>query len=49
MSALDLEILTTLVTSGGVAIRVRQQLEPAGGAGDKIFHAYLPSRPATPR
>lgn len=29
--------LTALVDGDGVAIRVRQRLQPAGGAGDKIF------------
>lgn len=37
MSSLDLKALTALVTDNGVAIRVRQKLQPAGGAGDKIF------------
>lgn len=34
---LDLPLMTQLVTDGGVAIRVRQQLQPAGGPGDKVF------------
>lgn len=33
---LDLGTLTKL-TEGGVAIRVRQRLQPAGGPGDKVF------------
>lgn len=37
MSSLDLKTLTELVVDGGVAVRVRQKLQPAGGAGDKIF------------
>jgi len=37
MSSLDLESLTALVANDGVAIRVRQKLQPAGGPGDKIF------------
>jgi len=34
---LNLEKLEKLVAGEGVAIRVRQRLQPAGGAGDKIF------------
>lgn len=34
---LSLEKLRKLVAGEGVAIRVRQRLQPAGGAGDKIF------------
>jgi CRISPR-associated protein Csb1 len=34
---LDLPTLTSLVREDGVAIRVRQQLQPAGGKGDKVF------------
>jgi hypothetical protein len=37
MTPLNLEALTSLVLDGAVAIRVRQRLQPAGGAGDKIF------------
>lgn len=34
---MKLEQLETLVQGGAVAIRVRQRLQPAGGAGDKVF------------
>lgn len=34
---LDLDLLHSLVTHAGVAIRVRQRLQPAGGTGDKVF------------
>jgi CRISPR-associated protein Csb1 len=34
---LDLERLQKLVAGEGVAIRVRQRLQPAGGPGDKVF------------
>lgn len=37
ITKLDTDTLTKLVASEGVAIRVRQRLQPAGGAGDKIF------------
>lgn len=37
MSPLNLATLVALVVDGGVAIRVRQKLQPAGGTGDKIF------------
>lgn len=37
MTKLDLTTLSDLVRGGGVALRVRQRLQPAGGAGDKIF------------
>lgn len=37
MSPLDLEALTAFVVDSGVAIRVRQRLQPAGGVGDKVF------------
>jgi len=37
MTTLDLAKLSTLVASDGVAIRVHQRLQPAGGPGDKIF------------
>jgi CRISPR-associated protein Csb1 len=37
MSSLDLKTLVALVIDSGVAIRVRQKLQPAGGAGDKVF------------
>jgi CRISPR-associated protein Csb1 len=33
----DLKWLRSLVEGSGVAIRVKQRLQPAGGAGDKIF------------
>lgn len=35
--SLSLEQLEKLVAGGGVAIRVRQRLQPAGGPGDKVF------------
>jgi CRISPR-associated protein Csb1 len=35
--SLNLEQVENLVASQGVAIRVRQRLQPAGGPGDKIF------------
>src|SRR5579871_367991 len=35
--ALTLQRLKELVTGDGVAVRVKQRLQPAGGAGDKIF------------
>jgi CRISPR-associated protein Csb1 len=34
---LSLDDLEKLVAGGGVAIRVRQSLQPAGGHGDKVF------------
>lgn len=34
---IDLTRLTQLVAGEGVAIRVRQRLQPAGGVGDKVF------------
>lgn len=37
MSKLDLDVLRALVDHAGVAIRVRQRLQPAGGPGDKVF------------
>jgi CRISPR-associated protein Csb1 len=37
MVTLDLNALSKLVAEDGVAIRVRQRLQPAGGPGDKIF------------
>jgi CRISPR-associated protein Csb1 len=37
MNSLDLTSLTSFVLQDGVAIRVRQKLQPAGGVGDKIF------------
>jgi CRISPR-associated protein Csb1 len=37
MSTLDLNRLQHLVTGDGVAFRVRQRLQPAGGPGDKVF------------
>jgi CRISPR-associated protein Csb1 len=37
MTKLDLDTLTSFVTKNAVAFRVRQTLQPAGGAGDKIF------------
>lgn len=37
MTELSYASLRVLVTTDGVAIRVRQRLQPAGGAGDKVF------------
>lgn len=37
MTELSYASLRTLVAADGVAIRVRQRLQPAGGAGDKVF------------
>jgi CRISPR-associated protein Csb1 len=37
MKKLDLDLLHSLVTHAGVAFRVRQRLQPAGGPGDKVF------------
>lgn len=37
MTPLDLSALSSLVRGDGVAIRARQRLQPAGGAGDKLF------------
>lgn len=37
MSTLTLDVLRKLVASDGVAIRVRETLQPAGGKGDKVF------------
>lgn len=37
MTKLSLSKLQSLVAGEGVAIRVRQRLQPAGGAGDKVF------------
>jgi CRISPR-associated protein Csb1 len=34
---LDLSTLSKLVAEEGVALRVRQRLQPAGGPGDKVF------------
>ena len=34
---LTLELLSSLVEGEGVALRVRQRLQPAGGPGDKVF------------
>jgi CRISPR-associated protein Csb1 len=34
---LDLDVLRSLVDGAGVAFRVRQRLQPAGGPGDKVF------------
>lgn len=36
-SKLTIEELVALVAEEGVAIRVRQRLQPAGGVGDKVF------------
>jgi CRISPR-associated protein Csb1 len=36
-TTLTLKDLSDLVAGTGVAIRVRQRLQPAGGAGDKVF------------
>lgn len=35
--SLSLSRLSALVAGEGVAVRVRQRLQPAGGAGDKVF------------
>lgn len=37
MKPLTLQELKNLVAADGVAIRVRQRLQPAGGIGDKVF------------
>jgi CRISPR-associated protein Csb1 len=37
MSKFDFQKLRELVTGNGVAFRVHQTLQPAGGAGDKVF------------
>ncbi|HEY4238648.1 MAG TPA: type I-U CRISPR-associated RAMP protein Csb1/Cas7u [Kofleriaceae bacterium] len=37
MKKLDLEQLSSLVNGDGVAFRVQQRLQPAGGPGDKVF------------
>lgn len=37
MKELTFERLTALMSGEGVAIRVRQRLQPAGGPGDKVF------------
>lgn len=37
VSKIDLDVLRSLVDHAGVAIRVRQRLQPAGGPGDKVF------------
>lgn len=37
MNKLDIDLLRSLVEHAGVAIRVRQKLQPAGGQGDKVF------------
>ena len=37
MKSLSLTELNALVGADGVAIRVRQRLQPAGGVGDKVF------------
>lgn len=37
MTKLDIDVLRSLVDHAGVAIRVRQRLQPAGGPGDKVF------------
>jgi CRISPR-associated protein Csb1 len=37
MNELSFEELSSLVQGMGVAIRVRQKLQPAGGIGDKVF------------
>ena len=36
-NTLTLDRLKALVANDAVAFRVRQKLQPAGGAGDKIF------------
>jgi CRISPR-associated protein Csb1 len=41
---LDLVVLSTAIREGAVAFRARTRLEPAGGAGDKVFPpTYLPN------
>ena len=37
MTTLDLPLLNALVAGDGVAICIRQRLQPAGGVGDKVF------------
>jgi CRISPR-associated protein Csb1 len=37
VTKLDIDVLHSLVDHAGVAIRVRQRLQPAGGPGDKVF------------
>jgi CRISPR-associated protein Csb1 len=37
MTELTLDRLVSLVAGDGVAVRVRQRLQPAGGPGDKVF------------
>lgn len=37
VKSIDLDTLHSLVAHAGVAIRVRQRLQPAGGPGDKVF------------
>lgn len=37
MKKLDIDLLRSLVDDAGVALRVRQRLQPAGGPGDKVF------------
>jgi CRISPR-associated protein Csb1 len=37
MGKLDINVVRSLVEHSGVAIRARQRLQPAGGAGDKVF------------
>lgn len=46
---LDLALLQKLVESDGVAVRIRQRLQPAGGAGDKIFPPTYATGDATLR
>lgn len=37
MTKLDIDVLRSVVDHAGVAIRIRQRLQPAGGPGDKVF------------
>jgi CRISPR-associated protein Csb1 len=37
VTKLDIDVLRSLVDHAGVAIRIRQRLQPAGGPGDKVF------------
>jgi len=37
LTKLDIDVLRSLVDHAGVAIRIRQRLQPAGGPGDKVF------------
>lgn len=46
---LDLALLQKLVSGDGVAVRIRQRLQPAGGAGDKVFPPTYATGEATLR